>query len=89
MVDLKTAIDEINTGEIEFTSKSDVCTTEGEVVIYLQRLNELDTPESPYKENDKEHKYPACPYCGNNKHLINAEGNKNKRCGYCGKNLDW
>lgn len=43
MVDLQTAIDEINTGKIEFDYKDDdCCTTEGEVVILLKRLAELE-----------------------------------------------
>lgn len=43
MVDLQTAIDEINTGKIEFDYKdNDCCTTEGEVVIFLKRLAELE-----------------------------------------------
>ena len=43
MVDLQTAIDEINTGKIEFDYKDDdCCTTEGEIVIFLKRLAELE-----------------------------------------------
>lgn len=43
MVDLKTAIHELNTGKIEFDYKDDnCCTTEGEVVILLKRLAELE-----------------------------------------------
>ena len=39
MVALETAIQEINTGKIEFEYKSDdCCTTAGEVVIYLEKL---------------------------------------------------
>ena len=39
MVSLQTAINEINTGAIEFMG-DDACTTEGEVVIYLKQLLE-------------------------------------------------
>ena len=43
MVDIKTAIYELNTGKIEFDYKDDdCCTTEGEVVILLERLAELE-----------------------------------------------
>lgn len=43
MVELQTVIDEINTGKIEFDYKDDdCCTTEGEVVILLKRLAELE-----------------------------------------------
>lgn len=44
MVDLKTAIDEINTGKIYFSEKEvdTTMTTEGEVVVYLKRLHDLD-----------------------------------------------
>lgn len=43
MVDIQTAIDELNTGKIEFAFKDDdCCTTEGEVVILLKRLAELE-----------------------------------------------
>lgn len=43
MIDLQTIIDEINTGKIEFDYKDDdCCTTEGEVVILLKRLAELE-----------------------------------------------
>lgn len=43
MVDLQTAIDELNTGKIEFDYKDDdCCTTEGEVVILLKRLADLE-----------------------------------------------
>ena len=46
MVDLQTAIDEINTGKIEFDYKDDdCCTTEGEVVILLKRLAELENAD--------------------------------------------
>ena len=46
MVDLQTAIDELNTGKIEFDYKDDdCCTTEGEVVIHLKRLAELDVAD--------------------------------------------
>ena len=46
MVDIKTAIHELNTGKIEFNYKEDdCCTTEGEVVILLKRLAELETAD--------------------------------------------
>lgn len=46
MVDIKTAIYELNTGKIEFDYKDDdCCTTEGEVVILLKRLAELETAD--------------------------------------------
>lgn len=49
MVDLKTAIHELNTGKIEFVYKEDdCCTTEGEVVILLKRLEELE--KADFKE---------------------------------------
>lgn len=44
MVDLKTAIDEINTGKLYFEQKDEntsTMTTEGEVVIYLEMLENL------------------------------------------------
>lgn len=42
MVDLKTAIEELNTGKITFEYNSDnCCTTEGEVVIYLKELQRI------------------------------------------------
>lgn len=44
MVDIKTAIDELNTGKIEFDYKSDdCCTTPGEVVILLERLEDIES----------------------------------------------
>lgn len=88
MVDLKTAVEEINTGKIEFTSQEDVCTTEGEVVTHLKRLLELDTPQTPYNK-DKRLRYFTCPYCGSDRYLFNRNGERNPRCGYCGKKLDW
>lgn len=46
MVDLQTVIEELNTGKIEFDYKDDdCCTTEGEVVILLKRLAELETAD--------------------------------------------
>lgn len=44
MVDLKIAINELNTGKLEFkANESDaVCTTEGEIVILLKRLQEFE-----------------------------------------------
>lgn len=43
MVNLETAISELNTGIVEFTySKDGGCTTEGEVVTYLKRLKEFE-----------------------------------------------
>ena len=46
MVDIKTAIHELNTGKIEFNYKDDdCCTTEGEVVVLLKRLEELETAD--------------------------------------------
>lgn len=48
MVELKTVIDELRTGKIVFKRKADdCCTTEGEVIILLQRLADLE-------ENDTE-----------------------------------
>lgn len=41
MVDLQTAINEINYGKIEFEYNVDCCTTPGEVVIYLKTLQEI------------------------------------------------
>ena len=44
MVDLKTAIEEINTGKIEFDYRDDsCCTTPGEVVILLKRLEYMES----------------------------------------------
>ena len=46
MVDLQTVIEELNTGKIEFDYKDDdCCTTEGEVVILLKRLAELENAD--------------------------------------------
>ncbi len=46
MVDIQTAIDELNTGKIEFDYKDDdCCTTEGEIVILLKRLAELEAAD--------------------------------------------
>ena len=46
MVNLQTVIEELNTGKIEFDYKDDdCCTTEGEVVILLKRLAELETAD--------------------------------------------
>lgn len=43
MVSLKTAIEELNNGVVEFAYPKDGgCTTEGEVVIYLKRLEEFE-----------------------------------------------
>lgn len=43
MVSLETAISELNTGIVEFTYPQDGgCTTEGEVVTYLKRLEEFE-----------------------------------------------
>lgn len=43
IVSLKTAIQELNTGIVEFTyPKQNGCTTEGEVVTYLKRLQEFE-----------------------------------------------
>lgn len=43
MVSLETAINELNTGIIEFIYPKDSgCTTEGEVVTYLKRLEEFE-----------------------------------------------
>lgn len=44
MVDIKTAINELNTGKIEFDYKlDDCCTTPGEVVILLKRLESFES----------------------------------------------
>lgn len=44
MVDLETAIEEINTGKIEFDYRDDsCCTTPGEVVILLKRLEYMES----------------------------------------------
>lgn len=88
MVNIKTVIDELNTGKIKFTSNEDVCSTEGEVVIHLERLKELDTAARPYNPEDAMRRI-ACPYCGSDKFLFNRNGERNKRCGYCGKSLAW
>ena len=46
MVNIKTAIHELNTGKIEFDYKDDdCCTTEGEVAILLKRLAELENAD--------------------------------------------
>ena len=43
IVSLETAISELNTGIVEFTYPQDGgCTTEGEVVTYLKRLEEFE-----------------------------------------------
>ena len=51
MVDLQTVIDELNYGKIEFDCKDDdCCTTEGEVVILLKRLAELEKNKADFVE---------------------------------------
>ncbi|PWM31529.1 MAG: hypothetical protein DBX58_06295 [Clostridiales bacterium] len=53
MVDLKTAIKELNEGKIEFVYNSDACTTEGEIVILLKELEKLRkeiNPWNPYPD---------------------------------------
>ena len=42
MVSIETAIEELNTGKIEFSYLEDCCSTEGEVVTYLKRLEEFE-----------------------------------------------
>ena len=50
MVDLQTAINELNYGKIEFNYKTDdCCTTEGEVVILLERLADLEEESNRQK----------------------------------------
>ena len=57
MVDLKTAIKELNTGIIEFEYPNDSgCTTEGEVVTFLKRLEEFEKVGLEPEEIKK-------PYC--------------------------
>jgi len=60
MVDLQTTIDELNTGKIEFDYKDDdCCTTEGEVVILLKRLAELEKAD-----------FVEVVHCADCKHLV-------------------
>ena len=42
MVMLENAIEEINTGKMLFNFIADCCTTEGEVVTYLKRLQQFE-----------------------------------------------
>lgn len=68
MVDIQTAIDELNTGKIEFAFKDDdCCTTEGEVVILLKRLAELekaDVVEVKHGKWIQDGEYQICSVCG-------------------------
>lgn len=52
MVDLKTVINELNTGKIEFKRAEDCsfCTTEGELVLLLEELQKLRTEINPWFE---------------------------------------
>ena len=67
MVDLQTAIEELNTGKIEFDYKDDdCCTTEGEVVILLKRLAELETADVVEVKHGYWKQNPCCErfyYC--------------------------
>lgn len=88
MVDLKTAIEELNTGKIEFDYKEDnCCTTEGEVVILLKRLAELenaDVEEVKHGEwqRQKDGFYFLCSVCGK------AAATKGNYCHNCGAKMD-
>ena len=66
MVDLKTAIHELNTGKIEFNYKDDdCCTTEGEVVILLKRLAELEKADVVEVVRCKDCKYKTFEQANN------------------------
>ena len=105
MVDLQTAIEELNTGKIEFTCKDDdCCTTEGEVVIFLKRLAELETAdvaevkhgewvqewelEKGFEDND-EIPYIKCSLCGHIEWGIEKELYETPNyCSNCGALMD-
>ena len=88
MVDINTAIEELNTGKIEFDYKSDdCCTTPGEVVILLRHLQSKETPESIHPDGDIH--ITACSRCGSGEYLHNEDGNQNAFCGQCGQAIDW
>lgn len=52
MVNLKTVINELKTGKIEFnrTEYSDFCTTEGELILLLEELQKLRKEINPWIE---------------------------------------
>lgn len=60
MVDLQTAIEELNTGRIEFNYNEDCCTTPGEVVILLERLADLESKKDGNWEDVQEEEL-YCP----------------------------
>lgn len=98
MVDLQTVIDEINTGKIEFDYKDDdCCTTEGEVVILLKRLAELEKADveevkhgewiTIYSENGY---HKECSVCGSRWMLDSKEHlcKETNYCPNCGAKMD-
>lgn len=94
MVDLKTAIHELNTGKIEFVYKDDdCCTTEGEVVILLKRLEELekaDVMEVKYGYWIVDGDITECSNC--HKEYVTARGmlqlKEFEHCPNCGAKMD-
>ena len=105
MVDLQTVIEELNTGKIEFDYKDDdCCTTEGEVVILLKRLAELETADVEEVKHgewlqDWEHQrlmedydeipYIKCSLCGQVVWNLDKERNTTPNyCENCGAKMD-
>jgi hypothetical protein len=93
MVDLQTVIEELNTGKIEFDYKDDdCCTTEGEVVILLKRLAELENAdvvevkhgEWIWTENGEAdyEQFWVCSVCKEKSYI------KTKFCSDCGAKMD-
>lgn len=89
MVDLQTVIEELNTGKIEFDYKDDdCCTTEGEVVILLKRLAELenaDVEEVKHGEWKASVMSTGAPHCS----LCNGVApSRYTYCPHCGAKMD-
>ena len=50
----------------------------------------LNIPEKIIERNDRDITRLICPYCkAPKKYLYNLSKERNRRCGYCGKALDW
>lgn len=53
----------------------------------FRRLDELNTPKSPYPNGDQN--ILACPTCGSGEYLHNADEAPMSFCGQCGQAIDW